>query len=114
MAFRIVLTKSVVKELDALPPKVHDKIVEHLQHLTENPRSFGAEKLTAIDAYKLRVGNHRIVLRSTTKSERSELLWSMIGSRFTKGCGERNKTLCYLSIRRSAWPYVRVVRFLVS
>lgn len=61
MSYLIVLTKSATKELDGLPLKLHDKIVDHLRQLEENPRLFGAEKLTAINAYKLRVGNYRIV-----------------------------------------------------
>ena len=70
MAYRIVLTKSTVKELGGLPLKIHDKIIEHLRQLEENPRIFGAEKLTAINAYKLRVGNYRIVYEiSDSKNE---------------------------------------------
>ena len=69
MTFRIVLTKSAVKELDGLPPKIHDKVVDHLRQLEENPRIFGAEKLTAINAYKLRVGNHRIVYEINDKEK---------------------------------------------
>ena len=61
MAYRIELTKSAVKELERLPAGSHDKVVEHLIQLEQNPRLFGAEKLTGIDAYKLRVGNYRIV-----------------------------------------------------
>ena len=61
MPYRIVLTKSAIKELEGLSPKIHDKIVAHLRQLEQNPRIFGAEKLTAINAYKLRVGNYRIV-----------------------------------------------------
>ena len=61
MAYRIELTKSAVKELERLPAKTHDKVVEHLVQLEQNPRVFGSEKLTGIDAYKLRVGSHRIV-----------------------------------------------------
>ena len=61
MAYRIVLARSATKELDGLPAKVHDKIVDHLRQLENDPRIFGAEKLTAINAYKLRVGNYRIV-----------------------------------------------------
>lgn len=61
MSYRIVLTKSASKELDGLTPNIHDKIVEHLRQLENDPRTFGAEKLTAIDAYKLRVGSYRIV-----------------------------------------------------
>ena len=61
MCYRIVLTKSAIKELGGLPPKAHDQVVEHLRQLEENPRVFGSEKLTAINAYKLRVGNYRVV-----------------------------------------------------
>lgn len=61
MPYRIELTKSAVKELERLPSKTHDKVIEHIVQLEQNPRLFGAEKLTGIDAYKLRVGNYRIV-----------------------------------------------------
>ena len=61
MPYRIVLTKSAIKELGSLPNKIHDQVVVHLRELEENPRIFGSEKLTAINAYKLRVGNYRIV-----------------------------------------------------
>lgn len=61
MPYKIVLVKSAVKELENLSPKTHDRIVEHLRELEENPRVFGAEKLTAREAYKLRVGSYRII-----------------------------------------------------
>ncbi|HQU93749.1 MAG TPA: type II toxin-antitoxin system RelE/ParE family toxin [Pyrinomonadaceae bacterium] len=61
MAYRIELTKSAVKELERLPAKTHDKVVEHLFQLEQDPRVFGSEKLTGVDAYKLRVGSYRIV-----------------------------------------------------
>ncbi len=61
MPYSIVLTRSATKELGGLPNKAHDSVVEHLRQLAEDPRMFGSEKLTAINAYKLRVGNYRIV-----------------------------------------------------
>ncbi len=61
MAYRIVLTKSAARELDALPLKIHDRVVDHLRQLEADPRTFGSEKLSGLDAYKLRVGNYRIV-----------------------------------------------------
>lgn len=61
MSYKIVLAKSAVKELESLPTKPHDQIIEHLRQLEENPRFFGVEKLTAREAYKLRVGSYRII-----------------------------------------------------
>lgn len=61
MAYRVVLSKSAAKELDAIPSRSHDKIVEHLRQLEANPRIFGSEKLTGIEAFKLSVGSFRII-----------------------------------------------------
>lgn len=61
MSYKIVLVKSTLKELESLPGKLHNRIIEHLRQLEENPRLSGAEKLTALEAYKLRVGSYRIV-----------------------------------------------------
>ena len=61
MAYRIDLTKSAIKELEHLSAKIHDKIIQHFVELEQNPRTSGAEKLPGIDAYKLRVGNYRII-----------------------------------------------------
>lgn len=61
MPYTIVLAKSAVKELNRLPNKTHDKVIEHLRQLESDPRMVGVEKLTTIDAYRLRVGNYRIV-----------------------------------------------------
>lgn len=69
MPYRIALTRSAAKELSALPSKTHDKIVAHLRQLEDDPRIFGSEKLTGIDAYKLRVGNYRIIYEINDKSE---------------------------------------------
>ena len=61
MPYKITLAKSTIKELESLLTKPHDRIIEHLRQLEENPRIFGAEKLTGWEAYKLRVGNYRII-----------------------------------------------------
>jgi len=61
MAYRIVLARSAAKELDGLPARIHNKVIDHLRKLEQDPRVFGAEKLAAISAYKLRVGSYRII-----------------------------------------------------
>ena len=59
--YRIVLSKSAAKELDRLTSKSHDKIIARLHDLQADPRLQGSGKLRGINAYKLRVGNFRIV-----------------------------------------------------
>ncbi len=48
MRYRIAISRSAVKELGNLPPKTHDKIIEHIRQLEENPRLHGSEKLTGL------------------------------------------------------------------
>ena len=59
--YKIALTRSAAKELDRLSATTHDKIIARLRELENEPRIHGSEKLTGIEAYKLRVGNFRIV-----------------------------------------------------
>ncbi len=92
MAYRIELTKSAIKELERLPARSHDKIVEHLVQLEQDPRLFGAEKLTGIDAYTLRVGNYRIVYEINDVQKRSASSWSRIESKFTNVSAGKNET----------------------
>ena len=61
MSYRIAFAKQAAKELDRLSDKVHVKVIERLVQLEQNPRIFGAEKLSSINAYKLRAGDLRIV-----------------------------------------------------
>jgi mRNA interferase RelE/StbE len=74
MPYKIVFAKSAVKELESLPTKPHDKVIEHLRLLEENPRIFGAEKLTAREAYKLRVGNYRIIYEIDDLQQKVKIL----------------------------------------
>ena len=69
MPYEIILKKSAVKELENLPIKQHDRIIEHLKQLQENPRIFGAEKLKGREEYKLRVGSYRIVYDIDDKNQ---------------------------------------------
>lgn len=74
MSYKIVLVKSAVKELKNLPPKLHDRVIDHLRQLEGNPRLFGAEKLTAHEAYKLRVGSYRIVYQIDDNAKEVKVL----------------------------------------
>jgi len=72
--YRAVISRSAVKELDSLSPKTHDKVIDHIRQIEGNPRIFGAEKLTGIDAYKLRVGNLRIIYTIDDKDKVVEIV----------------------------------------
>lgn len=61
MAYAVLLKRSVEKELDRLPRKTHDAVVEHLRPLAENPRPSGVKKLHGREAYRIRIGDYRVL-----------------------------------------------------
>jgi len=56
------LKPSAAKEIEAIEPKkVRRRIVERIQHLAEDPRPRGCEKLTdQHDRYRVRQGQYRV------------------------------------------------------
>lgn len=62
-SYKVFFKKSAAKELDDLPGKKdRQRIVARIQHLSENPRPSGVEKLSGTDEkYRIRQGNYRIV-----------------------------------------------------
>jgi mRNA interferase RelE/StbE len=59
--YRIILKKSAVKELEAIPKRDLTKIVERIHSLADEPRPQGVEKLSAQERYRIRQGDYRIV-----------------------------------------------------
>ena len=60
-SYRILLTRSAAKELERVPTRDRQRIVTRIGALAENPRPFGAEKLSGDDKYRIRQGDYRIL-----------------------------------------------------
>jgi mRNA interferase RelE/StbE len=61
MAYAVFLKRTAEKDLDRLPVKMHDRIVERLVSLKEDPRPLGVKKLRGREGYRIRVGDYRIL-----------------------------------------------------
>jgi mRNA interferase RelE/StbE len=61
MAYSVTLKRSAEKELDSLPPKIHDKIIKSLLELKNTLFPRKAKKLQARDGYRLRIGEYRVL-----------------------------------------------------
>jgi mRNA interferase RelE/StbE len=60
--YSIELTRSAVKDLRKIPEPFHDKIIQALQALGEEPRPAGSKKLRARSGlYRIRIGMYRVV-----------------------------------------------------
>ena len=59
--YKIVLKKSVEKQLYKLPKKDVEKIINTIDKLKINPRPYTVIKLKNTDKFRIRVGNYRII-----------------------------------------------------
>ncbi|MBI4619085.1 MAG: type II toxin-antitoxin system RelE/ParE family toxin [Desulfobacterales bacterium] len=59
--YKILLRRSVTKELDHIPKKDLKRIINRIKSLAHDPRPFGCEKLSGYERYRIRQGNYRIV-----------------------------------------------------
>lgn len=61
--YRVVIKNSAAKELqDIAGKKDRQRLVERISALAENPRPFGAEKLSGTrDKVRIRQGNYRVL-----------------------------------------------------
>ncbi|MDP2299564.1 MAG: type II toxin-antitoxin system RelE/ParE family toxin [Actinomycetota bacterium] len=60
-SYRVLLKRSVLKDLEPLPARDRARIVERIGALADDPRPRGCEKLSALERYRVRVGDYRIV-----------------------------------------------------
>ena len=59
--YSVLLRDSVRKDLDSLPKRDLQRIVERIGSLADNPRPIGCEKLSGQERYRVRQGNYRII-----------------------------------------------------
>jgi mRNA interferase RelE/StbE len=61
MKYQVILSKSVQKQLDRLPDEIAKRILERLIALESNPRPADVKKLKGRDAWRIRVGDYRVI-----------------------------------------------------
>jgi mRNA interferase RelE/StbE len=61
MKYQVILPKSVRKELDRLPDDIARRIMIRLTGLETNPRPADVKKLKGRDAWRIRVGDYRVI-----------------------------------------------------
>lgn len=59
--YTILLTKKAEKQLDKLPDKIAEPIIEAIEDLAENPRPIGYKNLKNRDGYRIRIGDYRVI-----------------------------------------------------
>ena len=62
-------SRSVRKELDALDDDTYLRIVAVIYYLRENPRPAGVKKLIGQEAYRIRIGDYRVLYTIDDKAK---------------------------------------------
>ena len=60
-AYKIEIKRSAAKELEKIPQKDREKIIERIQALSENPRPSQSKKLSGEEKYRIRQGDYRVL-----------------------------------------------------
>ena len=60
-SYRVLIRRSAVKELEAVPPKDRRRLAKRIAGLGEDPRPPGVQKLSGEEKYRLRPGDYRIL-----------------------------------------------------
>lgn len=62
--YSVEFARSARKELEALDPRVADRIIKRIESLVYDPRPTGVVKLKgAVDQWRIRIGEWRVVYR---------------------------------------------------
>jgi mRNA interferase RelE/StbE len=61
VAYRIEYTPSAAKTLRNYDRVLQRRILAKIEKLSENPRPMGATKLSGHEAYRIRIGDYRII-----------------------------------------------------
>ncbi|QHS56019.1 type II toxin-antitoxin system RelE/ParE family toxin [Mucilaginibacter sp. 14171R-50] len=59
--YNIAISKSAQKQLNKLQEDIADRIIESIYELANDPRPTGCKKLKGREAYRIRVGNYRVI-----------------------------------------------------
>jgi mRNA interferase RelE/StbE len=61
MSHAVSILRRAQRELEDLPPDVYRRIAVALRDLANNPRPPGCQKLSGRDAWRIRVGDYRVL-----------------------------------------------------
>jgi mRNA interferase RelE/StbE len=59
--YAVKISKKAEKQLDKMQDNIAAPVLQAIGSLAENPRPFGYRKLKGRDAYRIRVGNYRVI-----------------------------------------------------
>jgi mRNA interferase RelE/StbE len=59
--YKITISKTAQKQLDKLPDKIAEPLLNAISDLADEPRPYGCKKLKGRNGYRIRKGDYRIL-----------------------------------------------------
>ena len=59
--YSITISKSAQKQLNKLQDNIADRLIDAIYELVNEPRPSGCKKLKGREAYRIRVGDYRVI-----------------------------------------------------
>jgi mRNA interferase RelE/StbE len=75
VSYTVLLARAAVRAKERLPLPARSRIEAALLALEDNPRPHNGRKLVDVDAWRLRVGDYRIVYRIEDDAQIVRVLW---------------------------------------
>ena len=60
-SYSVRVQRSAAREIEAVPRKDRERIIERIRTLSDDPRPPGSKKLSGREAYRIRQGDYRVV-----------------------------------------------------
>jgi mRNA interferase RelE/StbE len=73
MTYQVGLPSNARKDLDAIPDKFAEQILQKIKALSQNPRPQNCIKLTGVDAYRIKSGNYRVIYEINDQSRTEKM-----------------------------------------
>jgi mRNA interferase RelE/StbE len=61
LSYKVFIESSAQKDLSKIPQQYQNRIIKAIRALSQNPHPAGSKKLSGRDAWRIRVGNYRII-----------------------------------------------------
>ncbi len=61
MSYRVILSRSARKQMERISGETETRVLARLSELEINPRPSGCKKLKNRDAWRIRVGDYRVI-----------------------------------------------------
>ena len=74
MSYEVIWSKNSIDSLNKLEPLVSKRIIGYIKKFSENPRAKEFKRLKGESAFRLRIGDYRIIFDFEQKDQRINII----------------------------------------